>query len=96
MYAEGAESYVRVERLNGDKLIERRLDDAGTMRLDPGSYRLLSWQHPCDGNPTASAPCSGRDPPTDECSGELRVRHSRPVQATVTVRAGEGCSVKVK
>lgn len=92
LYAEGAYSYVRVERLNGDKLIEKRLDDAGrtTMRLDPGSYRLISWQRPCDGN------CGSLDSPTDECSGELRVRPSRSVQATVTVRAGEGCSIKVK
>ena len=95
LYAEGADSYVRVERLNGDKLIERRLNDAGrtTMRLDPGSYRLLSWQRPCD--PTGSSQCNG-DSPTDECSGELRVRPSRQAQATITVRAGEGCTINVK
>jgi hypothetical protein len=92
LYAEGANSYVRVERLNGDKLIERQLDLVGrtTVRLDPGSYRLVGWQRPCDGD------CGSLDSPTDECSGELRVRPSRPVQATVTVRAGEGCSIKVK
>jgi hypothetical protein len=99
-YIEGTYSYVRVERLDGNELIEKRFtQEAGkldelrllstmTLRLDPGSYRLVSFQRPCSGN------CENLDPPTDECSREIVVVRDRPVEATITVRPGEGCSVE--
>jgi hypothetical protein len=61
-----------------------------TLRLDPGSYRFVSFQRPCDGN------CDILDPPTDKCSREIVVVRDRPVEATITVRPSEGCSVEVE
>jgi hypothetical protein len=101
-YFEGSYSYVRVENLDGDELIEKRFtEDAGkldelrflstmTLRIDPGSYRLVSFQRPCSGD------CGHLDPPTDECSREIVVVRGRPVEATITVRPGEGCAVEVE
>lgn len=66
LYFEGSYSYVRVERLDGEKLLQERLDDRLTarLRLDPGTYRIASLQRPCEGN------CGSLDPPTDERAGD--------------------------
>ena len=61
-----------------------------TLRLDPGSYRLVSSQRPCDGS------CDSLDPPTDECSREVVVTAGRSVAVTITVGPGESCSVEVE
>ena len=101
-YVEGSYSYVRVERPQGGKLLEERLPDgepAGqskdriisdvVLRLDPGHYRLVSFQRPCDGS------CDSLDPPTDECERVIRV--TRPeAQVTVTVLPAEGCTIEVE
>jgi hypothetical protein len=100
-YFEGSYSYVRVESLAGEKVIEKRFPEGEklgplrflsttTVRLAPGSYRLVSFQRPCSGN------CGLLDPPTDKCSREMVVAPDRSVEATVTVRPGEGCSVEVE
>jgi hypothetical protein len=101
-YTEGSYSYVRVEDLDGDEQIEKRFSLEGrklgplrflsalTLRLDPGSYRLVSFQRPCDGG------CDSLDPPTDECSRTVVVTAGRSVAVTITVRPGEGCSVEVE
>ena len=101
-YFEGSYSYVRVEDLDGEKLIEERLPLEGekvgelrflsrtTLRIDPGSYRLESFQRPCDGN------CDSLDPPTDMCSSEIAVARDRAVQVAITVRPGEGCTVETE
>jgi hypothetical protein len=100
-YEEGSYSYVRIGNLDGDELIEKRFtQDARkigklrflstmTLRLDPGSYRLVSFQRPCDGN------CSVLDPPTDTCSREIVVLRDRPVRVRITVRPGAGCTVTI-
>jgi hypothetical protein len=100
-YFEGSYSYVRVESLAGEKVIEKRFLEGEklgplrflsttTVRLAPGSYRLVSFQRPCSGN------CGLLDPPTDKCSREMVVAPDRSVEATITVRPGEGCSVEVE
>jgi hypothetical protein len=100
-YMEGSYSYVRVESLAGEKVIEKRFLEGEklgplrflsttTVRLAPGSYRLVSFQRPCSGN------CGLLDPPTDKCSREMVVAPDRSVEATITVRPGEGCSVEVE
>ena len=97
-YIHGMYSYVRVERLSGDKLIEERLADAaGTyprfisraaVRLDPGEYRLASFQRPCESN------CGSLAAPTDECNRLIQVSPGDAVEVTVTVRPGEGCRIE--
>jgi hypothetical protein len=101
-YIEGSYSYVRVENLDGEEPIQKRFPvearklgelrflSTMTLRLGPGSYRLVSFQRPCDGN------CGILDPPTDECSREIVVVRDRPVEATIAVRPGEGCSIEVE
>jgi hypothetical protein len=101
-YIEGTYSYVRVESVDGNELMEKRFTEEGrklgelrllstmTLRLEPGSYRLVSFQRPCGGS------CENLDPPTDECSHEILVTRDRPVEATITVLPGQGCSVKAK
>jgi hypothetical protein len=101
-YFEGSYSYVRIENLDGDKLIEKRFSLEGrelgpgrflsamTLRLEPGSYRLVSFQRPCDGG------CDSLDSPTDECSHDVVVTAGRSVAVTITVRPGENCSVEVE
>ena len=61
-----------------------------TLRLDPGSYRLVSFQRPC------SASCDTLDPPTDACSRNVVVTAGRSVAVTITLRPAEGCSVEVE
>ena len=90
LYIEGSYSYVRVEqdekkvvqvRLKGRKTVET------TVRLEPGSYRLVSFQRPCDGN------CGLLDPPTDQCSSEIEAKAGARVEATVRLTPGEGCTI---
>lgn len=101
-YAEGSYSYVRVERPQGGKLLEERLPEGEAaeqseprivsdvvLRLDPGHYRLVSFQRACDGN------CDSLDPPSDECERVIRVPR-RGTRVTVTVRPEEGCAIEVE
>jgi hypothetical protein len=85
LYFEGSYSYVRVERLDGEKLLQDRLDDRLTarLRLDPGTYRFASFQRPCEGN------CGSLDPPTDECERVIRVERAMDVQ--ILAGAGVPC-----
>jgi hypothetical protein len=90
LYFEGSYSYVRVER-GGRSLTQVRLSNErvprATVSLDPGTYRLISFQRPCDGN------CSQLDPPTDRCSHELEAKAGERVEATVHLRPGDGCTI---
>ena len=93
LYAEGALSYLAVEAPDGDELIEAELapadkEQAATLRLDPGTYRLVSWQRPCEGN------CGTLDPPTDRCEQVFTLEPSTPVKADIEVRAGRGCTIR--
>ncbi len=60
---EGAYSYVRIEDQNGHKVTEQRVQSERNVEipLDPGAYRLVSYQRTCDGN------CSILDPASDSC-----------------------------
>jgi hypothetical protein len=90
LYIEGSYSYVRVEQ--GEKnVVQVRLKGTKTpettLRLEPGSYRLVSFQRPCDGN------CGFLDPPTDECSREIEAKADGLVEATIRLSPGEGCTI---
>jgi len=90
-YAEGAISYVRVETADSETIAEETLPDANpaevTLRLDPGRYRLRSWQRPCDGN------CEQLDPPTDECDKAFTMRPNQRLRATVNIRPSLACEI---
>lgn len=90
VYIEGSYSYVRLEQ--GEKnVVQVRLKGGKTpettLRLDPGSYRLVSYQRPCDGN------CGYLDPPTDQCSREIEAKAGALVEAWVRLSPGDGCTI---
>ena len=91
LYVEGSYSYVRVQqskrsivqvRLTGEKV------PRGTIRLEPGSYRLVSFQRPCEGN------CGMLDPATDQCSRIIEVESSAEIRTVVRLSPGEGCQIE--
>ena len=90
LYIEGSYSYVRVEQ-DEKKVVQVRLKGRKTLEtkvlLQPGFYRLVSFQRPCDGN------CGLLDPPTDRCSSEIEAKAGALVEATVRLSPGEGCTV---
>jgi hypothetical protein len=90
LYIEGSYSYVRVEQ-GGKSVKQVRLSNErfprATIRLQPGTYRLVSFQRPCDGN------CSMLDPPTDQCSHEITFEADAELEALVSLSPGEGCTI---
>jgi hypothetical protein len=87
LYFEGSYSYVRVER-DGHEIAKVKLEDSrGELRLDAGSYRLISFQRPCDGN------CGYLDPPMDLCDLPVEVAANQVVTATVRLSPGKGCTI---
>ena len=90
---EGAYSYARVER-DGKTIVQVRLSAAlvprAVIRLDSGSYRLVSFQRDCNGN------CHLLGPPSDQCSRAFSVRANEAVTATVRVTFGTGCRISLR
>ena len=84
---EGAYSYVRIEDPSGHKVTEQRVQSERNVviPLDPGSYRLVSYQRTCDGN------CAILDPASDSCSSGFTA--DGPVSAQVRVSYGSGCTI---
>jgi hypothetical protein len=77
---EGALSYIRVEHANGAVLIARQLPGKKfVIKVDPGIYRMASWQRICDAN------CGNLDPPSSQCERTFSVRQGELLQATVRV-----------
>jgi hypothetical protein len=77
---EGSLPYIRIERASGATLISRQL--AGNkllIKLEPGAYRLASWQRICDGN------CGNLDPPSNQCRRAFSVRQGEVLRAIVRV-----------
>jgi hypothetical protein len=87
-YFEGALGYLRVT--SSDALIdEKRLEGASSsIRLAPGSYELISYSRPCNGN------CSNPDAPRDE--GRLSVTLAAGETLTLDrVRTGATCTLNI-
>jgi hypothetical protein len=77
---EGALSYVQVERANGAVPVTRQLSGKKlVIKVDPGRYRLASWQRICDAN------CGNLDPPSNRCEGIFSVREGELLQVTIRV-----------
>jgi hypothetical protein len=92
MPVEGALSFIRIERAAGGTLIERQLPDSGKLmlKLDPGAYRLVSWQRTCDGN------CGYLDPPSSRCARPFTVRQREPLEATIRVNFASRCVIVLR
>ncbi|MFL5926100.1 MAG: hypothetical protein ACJ77E_04110 [Gaiellaceae bacterium] len=87
---EGSYSYVRVDQPDGAKATEERLSLAdpptASLRVDPGSYRIVSYQRNCDGT------CTRLDPPSDFCSRPVDVAPGATIELTIRLRPGQGCT----
>jgi hypothetical protein len=90
VYTEGSYSYVRIER-GGHTVAQVRLSGAripkAAIQLDPGSYRLISFQRACDGN------CHRLDSPTDTCGRAFSMGRKGSLRATVRFSPGNGCRI---
>ena len=89
-YIEGSYSYVRLER-PGSADVETRLSlgraPQATLSLETGSYRLVSFQRPCDGN------CGLLDAPTDRCSVPIEVTEDAELHEVIELTPGSGCTI---
>jgi hypothetical protein len=99
-YIEGALSYVRVEDARGHTIVAKQLDEGdllddvtlvstARLHIEPGTYRLITYQRPCSGN------CTILDPPTDRCAREITLDAGRAVAVTITARPGERCTIEL-
>lgn len=91
LYVEGSLSYVQVTDSTGtvfDTELHGRFSKRPTLdaALDPGSYRLTSYQRPCSGN------CGDLDPATDRCSTDLEIKSDVKTTVLITLRPSEGCT----
>jgi len=96
-YIEGTVAFLHVESVeSGEVLVDGPVTDPSRERgkaplfsaaVEPGSYRLLSHQRPCQGN------CSMLDPPVDRCKTTVRV--DGPVTATVVLAQEGGCEIRL-
>jgi hypothetical protein len=86
---EGARSYIRVESPAGAALAARQLPGSQklVLPLEPGAYRLVSWQRTCDGN------CGNLDPPSDRCARPFTVRPHQKLDVTIRVNFASGCVI---
>jgi len=86
---EGAYSYLRVETRDGAKVVEERLRaKETTIRLDPGPYRLISFQRTCDAN------CGNLDPASDSCDRAFTMAPDKALNASLRVSYGSGCTIR--
>jgi hypothetical protein len=94
---EGEISYAQIETTGGGTVTRRLRYDAATkrsratIRLGPGSYRLVSYQRTCDGN------CRFLDPPSTRCSRGFTIAgapHGK-LRATVHVSFSSGCTIAI-
>jgi hypothetical protein len=87
---EGAYSYVRVESEGDDEVVEERLpgDGTATISLDPGSYRMISYQRTCDPS------CGNLDAASDRCAKAFTLKEGEATSASVRVTYGSGCTIR--
>jgi hypothetical protein len=90
-YVEGSISYVHVTDSFGtvfEAELHPRFSNRQTLEasLDPGSYRLTSYQRPCSGN------CGTLDPATDRCSTDFEMKSGSQARVLIALRPSEGCS----
>lgn len=89
MPTEGALSYIRLERAGGTTVTERQLpsSDKLTLTVQPGTYRLVSWQRICDAN------CGHLDPPSSRCARSFTLRKGEQLRAAIQVDFVSRCLI---
>jgi D-alanyl-D-alanine dipeptidase len=88
-YIEGSVSVVMVRNSAGEIVVHRRVRHKRRFRMQrklrPGTYRVISFQRPCNGN------CDLVDQPTDRCARRVRILSAGRSEVGVTVRPRRGC-----
>jgi hypothetical protein len=72
---------------------QRQLPGSGklTLQVQPGAYRLVSWQRLCDGN------CGTLDPPSQHCARLITLRPGDQLTAAIRVNfASSGCVIVLR
>lgn len=89
---EGSISYLRIEHASGAAVVDGQLPASKkvALKLQPGQYRLESWQRLCDPN------CGHLDPPSDRCARDFSMRHGEPLDATIRVNFTSGCVITLR
>jgi hypothetical protein len=95
LYFEGSIPYIAVSRPDGEEVLETKLefeDDAiqTTISLEPGEYRLTSWQRVCNAN------CGNLGPSTDHCSKDVVLTEQAPARIEIVLRPAEGCTLTLE
>lgn len=90
-YEDGAVHVVRVERPDGEQVVERTLPDSqrASLALEPGRYRLLSYQRPC-----SDAGCATPGEPADICGRYFTIAEDKDATARIEVTPDEGCAIE--
>ena len=89
---EGALAFIRIERATGAAVIDRQLPGSGklALSLDPGAYRLASWQRLCDAN------CGNLDPASSRCARLVTMHRHEQLLAIIRVNFRAGCVITLR
>lgn len=99
-FSEGAFPYIKLESAGGRIIAERLLRDTRLvlpllrLQLEPGAYRLVSYQRPCDGGCPRQG-VRGLDPPTPPCAATFEIAPERTLLALIRRRGDRGCRIVV-
>jgi hypothetical protein len=90
MYIEGAIQFYRVLSTEGKKIKEGEVSSKSpSVELEPGSYELVSYVRPCDGN------CGLLDPPADECRAKFSIKPGQTLYAVRQQTSKGPCTLTV-
>ena len=89
VFIEGSISFVHVTDSSGT-VFETELRGPGTRKvldaaLEPGSYRLESYQRACGGN------CDNLEPATHRCSTDFEIKPGAQATVSITLGRSGGC-----
>lgn len=100
-YTEGSFGYLQIHDTDSGELVVEEVftGDAPAVldrQLEAGSYRMTSFQRPCEAScPDGDTPGGALDPPTDRCETTFDAATGAVMVATVTVTPGQGCVIDI-
>jgi hypothetical protein len=99
-FTEGAFPYIRLEPAGGTVISERLVRDTRALlpllrqSLAPGTYKLVSYQRPCEGACPRRG-VRGLDPPALRCEAAVEIAAGERVTALLRPRPGRRCRVLI-
>lgn len=89
MYFEGAIEFYRLLSEGKKVRDDSRIPKSASVELDPGSYELVSYVRPCDGN------CDLLDPPRDECRATFSIKPGQTLYAVRQQTSTGACTLSI-